>query len=700
MKLQFNFKRLHAVKPEEKGQTIVILAAALVVLIGFVGLAIDLGYIWMRQTQLATIVDAAALAGAPELGTSAGLIPANERAIQYLATNQSLETYGDIELNQLSTFESSQSRSTLGALEYTITVTWQVDLFFMTVLGFDSVNITESSTAGYFPLVDLYAGLRVARNGVTTSTQAIFGPEQRTSFGDAFSNPSSPFPEQFNLVDADNPEFRYQYRVEIPPGYRGLINTGTEDADALLETNIVRIELLDPDSINQLMPSGTRFQHSRPWIDHVVEEGFAGQIISEALSNNGDCSASQIYQPCVIRTCEWASDNCTREGFEGYNHANNPFDETDINPFWFYRLDELRRPGGTTSSQEHGTATIFTLYYFQRMADGTIQRRNLASYVGQSGASNYASFNNQPLGPNHANTDLKWVSPGAFNKLDGAVALVPTRCEANMTNGGHTPSAGTCDQGGEEANTATAQADLTTMGRGFEVNTATDLPGIVVDATTQMRYLYIDVKTIDGASENGFEIWAGPPYAHYLEGWQDVNSRNVLVTNDPNVYTTQGVSVYSVGIMPLNSLTDNRVDFPLVYVKPEFAGQTISVSLFDADAGVRYPLCFYFDTIPVPDCNSGYNTSGVDGYIVYYDEANDGNRCFPSCNNQFVTPAFEIRVPDFDPNNCDPNAATLNEKMFDCNEFLGGRLMVSYDGGRHDTYQWLVTFPSVPYLVR
>ncbi|MEM7798465.1 MAG: pilus assembly protein TadG-related protein [Chloroflexota bacterium] len=684
----------------EKGQTIVILAAALIVLIGFVGLAVDLGYIWMRQTQLRTIVDAAALAGAPELGTSEGIVPADARAIQYLATNQIMETYGQIDLDQLTSFQSGQSRSTLGALEYTITVTWQVELFFMTVLGFDTVNITESSTAGYFPLVDLYAGLRVARNGVTTSTQAIFGPEQQTSFGDAFSNPSSPFLNQFNLVDGDTGDFRYQYRVEIPPGYKGFINTGSETGDSLLETNIVRIELLDPDSINRTMPDGTRFQYSRAWIDHLIEEGYSAETISEALSNS-DCSDTRIYQPCVISTCEWSEDNCTREGFIGYNHNTNPFDETDINPFWYYRLDELRRPGGSTTSQEWGTATVYTLYYFQRMADGTIQRRNLASYVGQSGASNYASFNNQPIGTNHYSTDLKWVSPGAYNKIDGDVRLVPTRCEANMTNGGFLPAPGTCGEtSGDEDATATQAADVNSWGRGFEVNIVTDLPGIVVDASSQMRYLYVDVKSIDGASENGFEIWAGPPYAHYVEGWQDVNQRNVLVTNEPNVYTTQGVSAYSVGIMPLNSLTNNRVDFPLVYVKPEFAGQNVEISLFDADSGVSYPLCFYFDTIPNPDCNSSYNNSGIDGYLVYYDEANDGNRCFPSCNNQFVTPSFTVQVPDFDQTSCNPNAATLDEKMFVCNEFLGGRLIVSYDGGQHDTYQWLVTFPSVPYLVR
>ena len=36
---------------QESGQAIIIVAAALIVLIGFTGLAIDLGFVWMRQAQ-------------------------------------------------------------------------------------------------------------------------------------------------------------------------------------------------------------------------------------------------------------------------------------------------------------------------------------------------------------------------------------------------------------------------------------------------------------------------------------------------------------------------------------------------------------------------------------------------------------------------------------------------------------------------
>ena len=58
----------------------------------------------------------------------------------------------------------------------------------------------------------------------------------------------------------------------------------------------------------------------------------------------------------------------------------------------------------------------------------------------------------------------------------------------------------------------------------------TDVDGIVIDEVNQSKYLYLDIQTVAGASENGFEIWAGPPHAHY--GFRsDVNSRNLQMTN-------------------------------------------------------------------------------------------------------------------------------------------------------------------------
>jgi putative Flp pilus-assembly TadE/G-like protein len=65
----------------QKGAILFIVAACLVVLLGFMGFAIDLGHAYNNKSQLQNMADACALAGATALnGTSAGIQLATDRA--------------------------------------------------------------------------------------------------------------------------------------------------------------------------------------------------------------------------------------------------------------------------------------------------------------------------------------------------------------------------------------------------------------------------------------------------------------------------------------------------------------------------------------------------------------------------------------------------------------------------------------------
>lgn len=68
----------------QRGQAIVLVAVALVVLMGCAALTIDLGYAWYAKRELQATVDAAALAGAQELPSAANAV---SRANQYIALN-------------------------------------------------------------------------------------------------------------------------------------------------------------------------------------------------------------------------------------------------------------------------------------------------------------------------------------------------------------------------------------------------------------------------------------------------------------------------------------------------------------------------------------------------------------------------------------------------------------------------------------
>lgn len=68
--------RLHA---EENGQSLVIFSLFLTILIGILGIVLDVGYSNVMQRQMAA-ADAAALAGAHDLASSQGVVVAAKSA--------------------------------------------------------------------------------------------------------------------------------------------------------------------------------------------------------------------------------------------------------------------------------------------------------------------------------------------------------------------------------------------------------------------------------------------------------------------------------------------------------------------------------------------------------------------------------------------------------------------------------------------
>jgi hypothetical protein len=330
-----------------------------------------------------------------------------------------------------------------------------------------------------------------------------------------------------------------------------------------------------------------------------------------------------------------------------------------VNPWWFARIDENRGAGsppgngscGQPSSYnaQYNTQTVYQLFYYRENPDGTVVRVDLASYTGQVGDGVRDNGDHQ--------TDMRWVSPGGTMIYDQP-APVPV------------------DSGSAED---------------FELSISNDLPGILTDPGTGARYVYLDVTALDGASENGFEIWAGPPdYVNSISS--DVNVRNVQIVNNPGAHRSRGATVFGLGRLPMNSNFGNAVEIPLIYVGPEYAGESIFVSLFDSDSGAQPPITFFFDTVAEEDWSMTFAQSGQDDP----DGVADGVRCKPgSCNTQWVDPPYEITVPG-ELDNCDPQ----NPTQEDCTPFYGGRLVARYQGGLHDTYGWQITLSGLPYLVK
>src|SRR5690606_19179659 len=175
---------------QQRSQSIGRLAFDFIALIAIVGLAVDVGIDDARRSKLSAAVDAATLAGVVEL-TRAQNEQQNalERAAEFLKANDIPESAIRYTLdNNLFAFDADPDSTTIGARTFALTVTQEVELFFLRVIGRNSVQLTESATAANFPLADLYASRRVETGALSTSNQAVFGPPSCVDQGDPFSS--------------------------------------------------------------------------------------------------------------------------------------------------------------------------------------------------------------------------------------------------------------------------------------------------------------------------------------------------------------------------------------------------------------------------------------------------------------------------------------------------------------------------------
>jgi len=122
----------------ESGQSLIIIAFAFIGLVAMVGLAIDLGIMYIERTRLGQAIDAAALAGAQELPNE---IAAWDRAEEYLRMNRYDPNDPD-----LAVVHSFPDEPVFGYhYQIAITGTKSVPLTFLRVLGFTNVDITASA---------------------------------------------------------------------------------------------------------------------------------------------------------------------------------------------------------------------------------------------------------------------------------------------------------------------------------------------------------------------------------------------------------------------------------------------------------------------------------------------------------------------------------------------------------------------------
>lgn len=202
----------------ERGATLVLAAAVLVVLIGMAGFSVDLGWIYSQRTEATKAAESAALAGVVNMPnpTSTPWGPGAEAfdVARDIAERKGY-THGTnaiVTPTQIAGFPNRLK----------VDVTRDVDTFFMRVFGIDTVTVDTTATAEQTPPLKIGSDDPILGGPTSDFWVAVNGTRRRKSDGDAYSTHCAG--TSHGCGSTTNTEYRrpaYYYGVEVPPSEVG-----------------------------------------------------------------------------------------------------------------------------------------------------------------------------------------------------------------------------------------------------------------------------------------------------------------------------------------------------------------------------------------------------------------------------------------------------------------------------------------------
>ncbi|NND01633.1 MAG: hypothetical protein HKN91_02500 [Acidimicrobiia bacterium] len=202
----------------ERGATLVLASAVLVVLIGMAGFSVDLGWLYSQRTEATKAAESAALAGVVHMPnpTATAWGPGAEAfdIARDIADRKGYEHGTNAVVNPL---EVAGFPNRL-----TVEVSRDVPTFFMRVFGVDTVSVDTKATAEQTPPLKIGSDEPILGGPTSDFWVAVNGTRRRKSDGDAFSGHCGGLTN--NCAVTTNPEYRrpaYYYGVEVPPSEVG-----------------------------------------------------------------------------------------------------------------------------------------------------------------------------------------------------------------------------------------------------------------------------------------------------------------------------------------------------------------------------------------------------------------------------------------------------------------------------------------------
>lgn len=202
----------------ERGATLVLASAVLLVLIGMAGFAVDLGWLYSQRTEATKAAESSALAGVVHMP--------NPTATPWGPGAEAFDVARDIASRKGYTHGIDSTVTPLTVAGYPnrlkVDVSRDVETFFMRVFGVDTVSIDTTATAEQTPPLKIGSDDPILGGPTSDFWVAVNGTRRRKSDGDAYSTHCGGTTN--GCGSTTNSEYRrpaYYYGIEVPPSEVG-----------------------------------------------------------------------------------------------------------------------------------------------------------------------------------------------------------------------------------------------------------------------------------------------------------------------------------------------------------------------------------------------------------------------------------------------------------------------------------------------
>lgn len=301
----------------ESGQTIILLALLMGILMVIAALVLDIGTMSQARAEEQYVCDSGALAGIAEVtytgSATQGIVKATD-IVRQCGYVQGQNGVTRILLEPYNAITNAYSETTSDRFRCTI---WRsLPQYFASVIGITRTSVQTTATAAVIGTVPVDVSFGATVGFPTAVNLAQFGPDAPYNFGDCYSTRRLPSGQP-------NPRYNpqgYEYDVVIPPDY--VAATGS---------NRVRIEIFDANTWNiggAVDPSAMRDTNGDPTEPEV---GAIDEIRSPAGENLNGYTFSQ-----TSTETEWKVVDAL-----GRTVATAQYGPTGNTPYWTHR----QRPG-------------------------------------------------------------------------------------------------------------------------------------------------------------------------------------------------------------------------------------------------------------------------------------------------------------------------------------------------------------------